>query len=320
MPLHIFDTNTVDDSNQFDYWNELVCNVFIGLDCLRSEQSDLYQGIIKVLDIDAIEISMVHADASNVLRNEQHISKSVDNVFMLHLQIEGTSVQSQQGNVCELRPGDLAICQSSEPYSLCFDEHIKMLVVKIPYWLILNDIRQPELLAGLKISQNEGISNLLIEHIKQIWLLRESVNDLLYNNEIGNTLSSLLSMTVRQAYPELFGTTDIIKNTQLLRLKSYIRKNLSNPNLSPSVIAQANGISSRYMRKIFSEEETTCSKQISNLRIGMIAEELKDRHNSHTSISQIAFKWGFNNVSHFSRAFKDSTGMSPSSYRKVLTS
>ena len=259
---------------------------------------------------------MVECDASKVLRNKRHISRSSDDVLMLHLQVEGTSLQTQNDQVCTLNPGDLAICHSNEPYTLFFDQRIKMIVVKIPCSLVRNHILNPEQLAGLHIAYNQGISNLLIEHIKQIWALHDQINDASYNHsEIGNTISSLLAMTVQETYPKIFCTSENNNETKIIRLKNYIQNNLSDPGLCPSLIAQANGISPRYMRKIFGSEKTTCSKQINNLRIDRIAHELKDVKNIRTCISQIAFKWGFNNVSHFNRAFKEIKGMNPRDYR-----
>ena len=270
---------------------------------------------MKVFNINTIKISMVECDASNVYRNNQHIAASTEDVFMLHLQLEGQSLQTQNGKSCVLMPGDLSICDSIEPYSLCFNEKIKMMVIKVPFSIMLNHVARPELLAGLKLSNREGIGCLLINHLMQLWQMKETLSGTIFQTEIENTLSSLLSMTVQQTYPNVFGSTESACNTQLIRLRNYIATNLADPNLSPCKIAQENGISWRYMRKIFNGENTTCSRQISSLRIEKIAEELKKQDGAKIKIGQIAFNWGFNNVSHFSRAFKEAKGVSPKAYR-----
>jgi transcriptional regulator GlxA family with amidase domain len=43
---------------------------------------------------------------------------------------------------------------------------------------------------------------------------------------------------------------------------------------------------------------------------------LTDSSQSHRAISEIAFAWGFNNMSHFSSLFRERVGVSPREYRE----
>jgi AraC-like DNA-binding protein len=100
----------------------------------------------------------------------------------------------------------------------------------------------------------------------------------------------------------------------LSRSISYIYENLNNPNLTNSHLAKREKISEIYFRKLFKEHYGTTPKQyIISVRIEE-AKRLLDEGIS--SVSAISDACGFSSVYHFSRAFKQATGVSPSEYSK----
>ena len=54
-------------------------------------------------------------------------------------------------------------------------------------------------------------------------------------------------------------------------------------------------------------------------RLERAREDLTDPAHSHLSISDICFRWGFNDAAHFSRAFHDAFGVSPRNFRRAAT-
>src|SRR5260370_39969348 len=59
---------------------------------------------------------------------------------------------------------------------------------------------------------------------------------------------------------------------------------------------------------------TFCARRLERAR-----EDLTDPVHSHLSISDICFRWGFNDAAHFSRAFHDTYGVSPRNFRRAAT-
>ncbi len=95
---------------------------------------------------------------------------------------------------------------------------------------------------------------------------------------------------------------------------SFIYENLSNPDLTNTLLAKRAKISEVYFRRLFKEHFGITPKQyILNLRI----EESKRLLNEGiSSISSISSACGFSSVYHFSRAFKLSTGLTPTEYER----
>lgn len=98
----------------------------------------------------------------------------------------------------------------------------------------------------------------------------------------------------------------------LIPALKYIEQNLSSPVLSNQGLADFLGISESYLRKLFIQHLDTTPKQyILNLRIQKARQLLSDTVQPVTAISEVC---GFTSVYHFSREFKQKTGLSPTQY------
>ena len=55
----------------------------------------------------------------------------------------------------------------------------------------------------------------------------------------------------------------------------------------------------------------------SSLPLTDLRADLKNPAQAQRTITDIAFSWGFNNGAHFSRVFREHTGLSPSDFRET---
>ena len=96
----------------------------------------------------------------------------------------------------------------------------------------------------------------------------------------------------------------------------YIQKNLSQP-LTVGDIAAACGYSETSMMKLFKKMTgSTCVEYVNSYRLKECAERLLT---SQEKILDIAYGYGFNNVSYFNLQFKKVYGMTPKEYRSLKT-
>jgi len=101
------------------------------------------------------------------------------------------------------------------------------------------------------------------------------------------------------------------------RILEFMESNYTDCELTPEKVAGANGISVRYLHSLFNQAGITVSKWIWERRLKATREDLLDPNMSHMRVSEIAFRRGFNDPAHFSRAFKSRFDISPSKLRQV---
>jgi AraC-like DNA-binding protein len=111
-------------------------------------------------------------------------------------------------------------------------------------------------------------------------------------------------------------TLSLPRSTALMRLKSIIDARISDPALRPADVAAAAGISVRYANALLAEENSSLARYILHRRLEHCRKALEDPLQAHRTIGDIAFGWGFSDLSHFSRRFRDQFGMTPGELRR----
>ncbi len=105
------------------------------------------------------------------------------------------------------------------------------------------------------------------------------------------------------------------RDGHLARIRAYIERNVSDPDLTPRRIAAACAISPRYLNALFRGTGRSVSGWIRDARLELAYRAL-DRGDGASSIAQLAYGVGFGDHARFSRAFKQRYGCPPSALRK----
>ena len=100
----------------------------------------------------------------------------------------------------------------------------------------------------------------------------------------------------------------------ILKFKSIIEDNLSNPSLSVEMLAEKMNLSRAHLfRKVKALINISPSEFINDLRLQRAAQMIRSRTDN---VSQIGYAVGYNEQSYFSKRFRKKFGMSPKDYAK----
>lgn len=100
---------------------------------------------------------------------------------------------------------------------------------------------------------------------------------------------------------------------ELAVLINFFAKNYSRENLSQEEVANETQIKSRRIGELLKDQLGTNFKNYLNVvRIAEVKRLLKE---TDLTISEIAYKAGYNHISHFNRVFKNEVGCSPKQFR-----
>jgi AraC-like DNA-binding protein len=111
-----------------------------------------------------------------------------------------------------------------------------------------------------------------------------------------------------------------VQRSLMLRIKDYVEQHLRDTELGPTTIAAAANISRRYLHKLFEAESQSVAAYVRARRLARCRQDLLDPRFGERPISALAFRWGFNDLSAFNRAFKAAFGVTPRDLRATRRS
>jgi acetamidase/formamidase/AraC-like DNA-binding protein len=100
------------------------------------------------------------------------------------------------------------------------------------------------------------------------------------------------------------------------RVCRTIERRLDDPDLTPARIAQSEGISERYLQKLFEGVNDNFSHYVRERRLQRAWSDLGNPAEGQHTISEIAYRYGFADSAHFSRTFRARFGLSPREFRQ----
>lgn len=97
----------------------------------------------------------------------------------------------------------------------------------------------------------------------------------------------------------------------------YIERHLGDPGLRPPQIAEALGVSVRYLHRAFDDKEMTVARLLRERRLEQVAALLRTT-GRHTPLQAIATRFGFGSQDQLARAFRRRYGTSMTEYRTAV--
>ena len=310
---HRYDTDRISEVDRFAFWREAVCESYVQLGCETDRRRD-FRGLIEIDRHSALSVSRVTGTAHAVERRRRDIREASESYFLLSLQTAQSSTLTQFGKTTRLTPGDMALYSSADPYSLSLDADFGQIVVQLPSAKLLNRLPNADMLTANKFSGQSGIGKLVRENILAFSNHMDTSNQTV-RSLLQETLIDLIATGLAAGSSEKLELSSPEQQV-LLRTRSFVRGQLSDPDLDRNRVASEISMSVRRLNDILSKEGESISSFIRRIRLESAAEELKEERLSRLSISEIAFRNGFSNTQHFSTLFRSHFGRSPRDFRR----
>jgi len=261
-----------------------------------------------------LPIAEVYSDARVVRHTSQHIGRALRKLHFLHLQLEGESTVRQDQREAHLAPGDITILDNCRPFEIAFERPNRMLVFGFDDQLLRRYIQYPQSITAIHLSGNSGMGGLLSDFLKNVWQHSLRDKDFDVNAAVTDTMLGL----VANAYRQSAGATidhNSIGAAHRVRIVNYIEEKLADPLLTPTRIAAAFRITTRYLHHLFSDGDETVARLILRRRLEECARALASSSQRSRTITSIAFDHGFSSATHFGRVFRSRYGVTPREYR-----
>ncbi len=309
--------STVDvaGANREEYWCDAICQEYVKLDC-NVTAGDTFKGAVRGgVALSTLKFSEVIADPQYVKRDKVSIAQATEEDFLISFQLSQEGFVRQGGREAHLRQGSFALYDSTEPYTLSFNKPFHQLIIQMPKNVLRQHLLEPERYTAISIDGQHGIgavlSNFILSLAQELNTVPSMSEDL--SDSLLNMIAMAYSSSVRIGPVNDNGVLQDNLRKKVLR---FIENNLSEADLNNQKIADSQGISLRYLQKLFEGQENSLHQLVMEKRLQKSRSIILGGKAATLSIEQIAYRCGFSNYAHFSRSFKKYFGYSPSDLRR----
>jgi AraC family transcriptional regulator, positive regulator of tynA and feaB len=306
-------TDTVAAGERFSFWREVVCQTVLNV--ATEAPRERFQAQISGHSFAAVRVASFGSTGHEIVRSPHHTARFPEDNYLVSLQRRGQSRITQEGDTFVLAPGEVGLVDGQKPFRIAFPAPVSRIIAVIPRKTL--HARAPWLrqAALRKIAAGSPYADLTRRHLLQLATgghdLDESEASLLAEN-----LCNLLALASARDIP--LGALQ--PEVQLEALLAFCRQNLSDPDLSPHTVATRFGISVRTLHMRFARLGETFGRWLLETRLEASSKALRDPHQRASSVSEIAYRCGFNDLSHFHKAFRARFDMTPRAWRNSLQS
>jgi AraC family transcriptional regulator, positive regulator of tynA and feaB len=306
-----FPISTIRQTERFDYFLSVIDEVFCPMHCAPGCSPSQFVAKLDAAELGDMRLARISTSPVAVTRRPRDIARIKDPPYLLKFQIRGEARWSQRGREVHLHPGDFVIASTAEPYRLDLVAPHEMLVLAVPGMTMRRLAADPEQFLGRRMPAEDAACGLLSSFVAQAARRLPRLPEAMVERVQINVLDLLGG--VLDAHGS--SSADRSPEAQLRRIKRFIIQNLRLRHLGPEMIARNFGISTRYLHKLFASEKHTVTRLVRTERLEACLRALSDPTYAEMSITDIALHWGFYDLPHMTRCFREAYGITPKDFR-----
>jgi AraC family transcriptional regulator, positive regulator of tynA and feaB len=307
-----FDSTQFAASDRIASWRDAVARSLVDVEC-HMPRTVSFEGAFDTLTSGGMGLARLSASSHSATRSKASISRTGDDFFMLFLQRMGRMGVSVGERVYDVQPGDFFFYDARQPHCLSFDGQFDHIALKIPRKDVELRWRHLGARGCFRMTPSEPLSRIAASSLDAAAadVGRMSTDDLAIALENVVELFAAGSAKVLNGCSE--GSERML--VAFARARAIIQASLHDDSFAPDTVASEMGLSRRSLNKIFEAQGIGVMEYIVLERLEHAARDLANKAHRSESVSEIAFRWGFKNVSHFSKRFHQHFGRAPSASR-----
>ena len=310
----IFSTESLARAKRYAAWRDAICDVYVHVDVQAEDPSD-YEGFIREAQFGAVTVTDILLSHQQISRRRSHLAKLDKDCYYVQFIQTGNINVLQSGATLSTNAGTGALFCASEPYDLQCQGKIRSYYLEIPREDFASRFAKDRIPLSATLSTGRGLGRIAVEFCSMLASQGASL-DASVRARLGDELMDVLALAFDSVQGEEPLSDQAVQKARLRSVKAWIEDHLCEPDLSLEAIAKGNAISLRYLHSLFTLEGTSVSHWVWNRRLEISYDMLlNSNHDAHT-LTEIAYRVGFNSSSHFSTAFRRKFGVRPSDVKR----
>ncbi len=310
----LFSTEWVHPRDRLDFWHSVACANIVEHDITSSSRADFNAGI-KVGSLGDLDLLLFHTSPIEVSHTRKPGAPGADFVVVCQ-QVGGAMQMQHDSRTVDLGPRDIMVFDPLLPHAGRFLRSFEILCIRVPrreFEARVGKTRSVIARAIKPLTPENHLASSLLATLPSLAGKMSGISADMVANHTLDLLALALSKSGDDGPPRVSDSRNVI----LSHIRAVIEARLCDAKLDSETVAAEVGISVRYANRLLAEQDTSIARLIQSRRLERCRLALQDPGHAHRSVSEIAYGWGFSDMTHFGRRFKLAYGVPPNEYRQL---
>jgi len=307
--------STMSDRERFGLWREIWASQ-LGPSDMRYDDSKPFATAVTALSLDGVRICRLKTTTDYFARTRKHVANDSAEIVVGFYRSPEPQPFTVGNREIELRKGNGLVYNLAQPCESLPRGVTSWTLAMIPRATILKLAPHADDQPVMHLDP----ANPAVRHLER------TMNFLLDSDDV--TEAPELARRTRAGFLDLVAlalgacgeTADIatvrgLRAARLREVVAVIEARFTEPGLSTDAVANALGLSRRYVNTLLLESGRTFTERVLELRLLRARAMLADIRFDAMKVSDIALTVGFGDVSYFNQRFRARFGASPTQYR-----
>lgn len=300
------DTTQVAPQERFAYFSDAMCARHVASHYSPVGPRDAFWAQVSGASLGAVDVCRIAQAPIRSVRDARMLKANPQDDFFIIAMLAGRSELLQGGRRSVQAPGDLVLLDAGNTYVHEFHGDYELLLGRLPRKMITARLPAAERLTSRTIGADVALASIMrstLHEAAQLGSLGRGPTPPRLGATIGEVVSATLEFALcnGEVGP---GYADIGQ-----RAKQYMLDHLEEPEIDLEQVADALSVSRRTLCRVFAAEDTTAMRWLWRQRLERAYALLSEGRVRR--VSDAVMQCGFNDFSHFSRAFKQAYGELP---------
>ncbi len=244
------------------------------------------------------------------------LSRANEDLPIALMPVEDGMVLKSAGSHRIVPVGHLVLLPRSGDWSIVFQRDMRTIVLSVTSEALYGRLSGNPRLGEPRVVPTTGFADVFSRLLDAAARTLDTLSDAEWNSLAQSLVDLLLTLAHQLAASTSDAGSSAAQAALLHRICQTIERRLDDPDLVPARVAQAEGISERYLQKLFETVGDNFTHYVRERRLQRAWADLSNPTEAHRSISEIAYAYGFGDSAHFSRAFRHRFGLPPREFRQ----
>ncbi|KQR17461.1 helix-turn-helix domain-containing protein [Cellulomonas sp. Leaf334] len=263
----------------------------------------------------SVNFSSARSTPTTLRRTPALARQDHDPKVFLAVQVSGTSMFAQGDNQAVLRRGEMAVYDSTRPYTVLNTTRTDLHYFQVPRSELGLPASTLDAVAGLRIGpDNNPLAAVVAPYFDTLGSTDVLDHPTAAALVAGPSIDLLRALITTHLADEPLAAAPL-QGSLVLRVQEYVRMHLADRDLTAARVAAAHHVSVRHLYAELERAGVGLQDTIRALRLHECRRALRDPASAHLTVAAVGARWGFVDASHFGRVFRREYGMTPREWR-----